>query len=146
MLTIKNKRAVYFPSEMSLYGIAEEFETSKLWWTMNKWGEQRRKACFYSRKEEARMRCFTEFSLTVLLLGEEKFFLLLGWEVWGVCKVSCFLLGIWGMLLRMSGSAWDFSLEGFLTSFKMCFLMFIFTYFFVHLESVYKFLPKKNTH
>lgn len=43
---------------------------------------------FRRGKEEAGRGCFAEFLLAGLLLGQEKFFLLLGHY-----KVSCFLLG-----------------------------------------------------
>lgn len=43
---------------------------------------------FRRGKEEAEKGCFADFSVAGLLLGREKFFLLLGHY-----KVSCFLLG-----------------------------------------------------
>lgn len=80
MLTLKNKGANYFISKMSS-GIAEKLQPriNKLWQTIGLSWQHGRGACFYRGKKVTGRGSFAEFSLAGLLLGKEKFFLLLGY-------------------------------------------------------------------
>lgn len=63
----KNNRASYFTNKISLFrnGRELQFETSKLWPTVGRSGEQRRGFCFSGGKKEAGRSSFKAFRVVV---------------------------------------------------------------------------------